>query len=116
MLLASSALTALFSLLLGIGLNLHNQILSGLSVVAFVISFSLGLAPMAWVILPEVMPKEGRTAGSSVAVSVNWITNFVAVRQDLGIELILRGPHSYHCNNGSSTEMKARDTSFSSLL
>jgi SP family facilitated glucose transporter-like MFS transporter 3 len=80
MLLASSALTAFFSLLLGIGLNMHNQALSGLSVVAFVISFSLGLAPMAWVILPEVMPKEGRTAGSSVAVSVNWITNFVAVR------------------------------------
>ena len=80
MLLASSALTALFSLLLGIGLNMHNQVLSGLSVVAFVISFSLGLAPMAWVILPEVMPKEGRTAGSSVAVSVNWITNFTAVR------------------------------------
>jgi hypothetical protein len=83
MLLASSALTALFSLLLGIGLNKHNQVLSGLSVVAFVISFSLGLAPMAWVILPEVMPKEGRTAGSSVAVSVNWITNFAAVRQRL---------------------------------
>lgn len=79
MLLASSASTALFSLLLGIGLNLHNQVLSGLSVVAFVISFSLGLAPMAWVILPEVMPKEGRTAGSSAAVSVNWITNFAAV-------------------------------------
>lgn len=100
MLLASSALTALFSLLLGIGLNLHNQVLSGLSVVAFVISFSLGLAPMAWVILPEVMPKEGRTAGSSVAVSVNWITNFAAVRQISSRELMFRAHHSYHYSNG----------------
>jgi len=101
MLLASSALTALFSLLLGIGLNMHNQVLSGLSVVAFVISFSLGLAPMAWVILPEVMPKEGRTAGSSVAVSVNWITNFAAVRLGQSTcKLTFRDRAFYRCSNG----------------
>jgi MFS family permease len=79
MLIGSSALTALFSMLLAMGLNMHNQGLSGFAVVAFVISFSVGLAPMAWVVLPEVMPPEGRTAGSSIAVSVNWLINFAAV-------------------------------------
>lgn len=80
MLLLSSSLTTLFSILLAVGLNQHLRALSGISVIGFVISFSIGLAPLAWVVLPEVMPREGRTAGGSVAVSVNWLTNFTAVR------------------------------------
>lgn len=84
MLLLSSTLTTLFSILLAIGLNQHLRALSGLSVIGFVISFSIGLAPLAWVVLPEVMPKEGRTAGGSVAVSVNWLTNFAAVSSSPG--------------------------------
>ncbi len=34
---------------------------------------------MPWVVLSEVMPPEARTAGGSVGVSVNWLTNFAAV-------------------------------------
>lgn len=79
LLLLSSTLTTLFSVLLGIGLNRHLRALSGASVIGFVISFSIGLAPMAWVVLSEIMPREGRTAGGSIGVAVNWITNFAAV-------------------------------------
>jgi hypothetical protein len=34
---------------------------------------------IAWVVLSEVVPPEARTAVGSVAVSINWLTNFTAV-------------------------------------
>jgi len=78
LLLISSFGTSLTALLLGIGLNTHNRALSATSVFAFALSFSIGLAPIPWVVLPEVVPPEARTAGGAVAVSVNWLTNFAA--------------------------------------
>ncbi|KAI9637137.1 putative vacuolar membrane protein [Dioszegia hungarica] len=77
-LLTSALGTSLFSLLLAIGLNSSNQALSGTAVICFVISFSIGLAPIAWVVLSEVVPPEARTAVGSVAVGINWLTNFTA--------------------------------------
>lgn len=121
MLLLSSTLTTTFSILLAIGLNQHLRALSGISVIGFVISFSLGLAPMAWVVLSEVMPKEGRTAGGSVAVSVNWLTNFAAVSRVFTTCLSLaelmrcRVQRSYHSSRLSSMETRAREISFSYL-
>lgn len=79
LLLFSSLGTSLTALLLGIGLNAHNRALSASSVFAFALVFSIGLAPVPWVVLPEVVPPEARTAGGAVAVSVNWLTNFAAV-------------------------------------
>lgn len=51
--------------------------------IAFVVFFSIGLAPVAWVVLGEVLPQEARTAAGSVGVSVNWLTNFAAVSTSL---------------------------------
>jgi hypothetical protein len=76
--------TSLFALLLGIGLNAENQALSGTAVISFVILFSCGLAPIPWVVLSEVVPPEARTAVGSVAVSINWLTNFTAVSYTVG--------------------------------
>lgn len=122
MLLLSSTLTTLFSILLAIGLNQHLRALSGVSVIGFVISFSIGLAPMAWVVLSEVMPREGRTAGGSVAVSVNWLTNFAAVSHPRSVargHLVAhhtRARHSYPSSRPSSMGIKVKGISFSSLL
>lgn len=79
LLILSSLGTALSALVLGIGLNTHAQALSGVSIILFVLFFSIGLAPIPWVVLSEVVPLEARTAVGAVAVSVNWLTNFVAV-------------------------------------
>ncbi|ORY27082.1 putative vacuolar membrane protein [Naematelia encephala] len=76
LLITSAMGTAISSILLAIGLNTHAQALSGVGVVAFVLSFSIGLAPMAWVVLSEVMPPKARTSGGAVGVSVNWLVNF----------------------------------------
>jgi hypothetical protein len=78
LLLISSFGTSLTALLLGIGLNAHDRALSAMSVFAFALSFSIGLAPIPWVVLSEVVPPEARTADGAVAVSVNWLTNFAA--------------------------------------
>lgn len=75
--------TAASSLTLALALNHHQAVLSAASMIAFVIFFSIGLAPVAWVVLGEVLPQEARTAAGSVGVSVNWLTNFAAVSTSL---------------------------------
>jgi hypothetical protein len=64
---------------LAIGINSSVAALSAASIVAFVCAFSMGLGPVTWVVLSEVMPQEARTASGSVGLAVNWTTNFVMV-------------------------------------
>ena len=78
-LLISAGGSTLISFLLALGLNTHSQPLSGAAVIGFVVSFSFGLAPVAWVVLSEVVPQEARTAVGSVGVGVNWATNLALV-------------------------------------
>lgn len=79
LLLVSAAGTSLFSLLLAFGLNMNQQALSLVGTIGFVLSFSMGLAPLPWAVLSEVLPSEARTAGGSIGVGVNWGTNFLMV-------------------------------------
>jgi hypothetical protein len=67
---------------LAIGINSSIAALSAASIVAFVCAFSMGLGPVTWVVLSEVMPQEARTASGSVGLAVNWTTNFVMVGPD----------------------------------
>ncbi|KAK1923400.1 putative vacuolar membrane protein [Papiliotrema laurentii] len=90
LLLLSATGTAVSSLTLGIGLNGHNRAVSGISVIAFVLAFSSGLAPVPWVVLAEVVPMEARTASGAVAVSINWLTNFAAGAAFLPIQQALK--------------------------
>lgn len=104
--LISSLGTALTAIALGFGLNAHQRAVSGASIISFVLFFSIGLAPIPWVVLSEVVPLEARTAVGAVAVSVNWLTNFAAVRTlgaplylgDHGVLLISRARCSCLCN------------------
>jgi hypothetical protein len=68
------------ALTLAIGINTSTAVLSAISIVAFVCAFSMGLGPVTWVVLSEVMPKEAQTASGSVGLAVNWTTNFIMVR------------------------------------
>jgi MFS family permease len=90
-LLLSALLTALFSTLLAIGLNTHTQPLAGASILLFVIAFSLGLAPLAWVVLADVVPPHARTAVGSVAVALNWLTNWTAGSAFIPLQKALQG-------------------------
>ena len=64
---------------LAVGINYSVAALSATSIIAFVCAFSMGLGPVTWVVLSEVMPQEARTASGSVGLAVNWTTNFVMV-------------------------------------
>lgn len=117
-LLTSALGTSLFSLLLAIGLNSSNQALSGTAVICFVISFSIGLAPIAWVVLSEVVPPEARTAVGSVAVGINWLTNFTAVSYAHRVSACAdryRAASSSLFSNTSATAIRGRATSFTSF-
>jgi len=77
-LLTISAVGALFSLsAVGFGLNTGLTILSSISILTFVMSFAIGLGPIPFVMIPEVSPSHAVSALSSVALSANWIVNFL---------------------------------------
>lgn len=67
---------SLFALLLAIGLNTDSQPLSVFAILAFVSSFSVGLGPVTWVVLPEVMPSHAVTPAGGVGLALNWSLNF----------------------------------------
>ncbi|KAF8876044.1 general substrate transporter [Gymnopilus junonius] len=76
-LLAMSSLGGLISLsALGFGLDSGSSTLSSLAIVTFVMSFAIGLGPVPFVMIPEVSPQFAVSALSSMALSVNWISNF----------------------------------------
>lgn len=77
------------ALTLAIGINTSTAVLSAISIVAFVCAFSMGLGPVTWVVLSEVMPKEAQTASGSVGLAVNWTTNFImASSRLLGLQQV----------------------------
>ncbi|KAJ4965798.1 hypothetical protein NE237_017647 [Protea cynaroides] len=52
-------------------------ILSLVGIVTFVISFSLGIGPIPWIIVSEIMPVNIKSLGGSTATLFNWLTSFV---------------------------------------
>ncbi|KAM0686573.1 hypothetical protein COBT_002203 [Conglomerata obtusa] len=48
-----------------------------LSLFIFIAGFNVGLGPLPWMLTGEIFPDSYIKAGSTVAVSVNWITNFI---------------------------------------
>lgn len=77
-LLTISTLGALASLTcIGFGLNMGSVSLSSVAILTFVMSFAIGLGPIPFVMIPDVSPAHAVSAISSVALSLNWIANFI---------------------------------------
>ncbi|ORX36061.1 putative vacuolar membrane protein [Kockovaella imperatae] len=74
-LLVSSGFMAISALLLAIGLNANSGPLSATSIVSFVSFFSIGLGPVVWVVLSQVMPPQARTAAGAIGIALNWTAN-----------------------------------------
>lgn len=43
----------------------------------FVASFSIGLGPIPFLIIPEVVPAQSAPSVGSIGLSLNWIMNFL---------------------------------------
>lgn len=77
-LLSMSAGGALLSLLgVGLGLDSGMVTLASITILTFVASFAIGIGPVPFVMIPEVSPRHAVSALSTVALSLNWIANFL---------------------------------------
>ncbi|BGP23596.1 MFS glucose transporter [Rhodotorula toruloides] len=77
LLLTSLSLMCLSTALLGWSINnRYFRVASG-GIMAFVVSFALGLGPVPFVMVGELPPREAKSATASIAVAVNWISNLV---------------------------------------
>ncbi|KAF9433920.1 hypothetical protein BGZ76_008806 [Entomortierella beljakovae] len=77
LLLTSSVAMAASSFLLATSLNYEIPKLSAFSIIAFVASFAIGLGPIPFLIIPEVVDTIGVASASAFALSVNFVTNFI---------------------------------------
>lgn len=96
LLFASSALMLLFAVVLGWGLDEHLRKTCSLAIVAFIAAFSLGLGPVPFLLVSEMVPANCVPALSSLALSASWIATFVIAQGFLP----LRDALTYYDPNG----------------
>ncbi|KAJ3503651.1 hypothetical protein NLJ89_g8336 [Agrocybe chaxingu] len=76
---------------LGYGLDSGASTFSSLAIITFVMSFATGLGPIPFVMIPEVSPPYAVSSLSSVALSLNWIVNFIVGFSFLPLRNLLAG-------------------------
>lgn len=78
LLLAGSGLMALFMCILAICFYTHQlDWVALVCVLGFVASFAFSWGPVTWVLLSEMFPNAVRSKIMSVAVAIQWITNYM---------------------------------------
>ncbi|KNZ55602.1 hypothetical protein VP01_2637g2 [Puccinia sorghi] len=92
LLLISASSMAITSLLLGISINYEVARLSSLAIVLFVASFSIGLGPIPFVILSEVVPSYAVSASGSLGLALNWASNFLVGLIFLPLRNVMSSP------------------------
>lgn len=96
------------SALLAIGLNNSYQVLSAIAIISFIVSyassfkadfqasFSIGLGPVPFLLVSELVPSPAIPALSSLALSCNWIANFIVAISFLPLRDMLSSPKDTH--------------------
>ncbi|KAK3838550.1 MAG: sugar transporter [Linnemannia elongata] len=77
LLMASAVAMGCSSFLLAWSLNYEIPKLSAFSIIAFVATYAIGLGPIPFLIIPEVVDTAAVASASAYALSVNWTTNFI---------------------------------------
>ncbi|KAG0058900.1 hypothetical protein BGZ89_000887 [Linnemannia elongata] len=77
LLMVSAVAMGCSSFLLAWSLNYEIPKLSAFSIIAFVATFAIGLGPIPFLIIPEVVDTAAVASASAYALSVNWTTNFI---------------------------------------
>lgn len=95
------ALMAIFSTLVGIGLNKDLSKLTGACIVLATASFALGLGSIPFLLLPEIMPAHAVPAASAIALSVSWLSNFVVTLGFLPLRDAMSGDGSGERGQGN---------------
>lgn len=75
LLLLSATGMGVCSLVLAYALSYAHAWLSGVAIVLMIACFSVGLGPVPFVLIPEVMPPADVTTGSAIGLGLNWVLN-----------------------------------------
>jgi len=75
LLVGSAGSMALFCAVLAYALLGAHAWLAGAAILLVIAAFSVGLGPLPWVILPEVLPPESASLGASIGLGINWVAN-----------------------------------------
>ncbi|GAA5910161.1 hypothetical protein JCM8208_006746 [Rhodotorula glutinis] len=75
LLLVSLSAMSLSTAVLGWAINTEHFAVASAGIIAFVVSFAIGLGPVPFVLVGELPPKEASSATASIAVAVNWLSN-----------------------------------------
>ncbi|PVG02986.1 general substrate transporter [Serendipita vermifera] len=78
-------------LLLATSLNYNINTTSAIGTLLFVSCFAFGLGPIPFIIIPDVSPLYAVSALSSIALSLNWLVNFVVGMAFLPLQAYLEG-------------------------
>ncbi|CAJ0914187.1 1243_t:CDS:2 [Entrophospora sp. SA101] len=90
LLLYSISSMSLSSTVLALSINHNWGFLAAFSIIAFVASFAVGLGPIPFLIIPEIVDTTAAATASSLGLSLNWMANFfvgftfLIVREILG--------------------------------
>ncbi|KZO99551.1 general substrate transporter [Calocera viscosa TUFC12733] len=68
--------TVLFGILIAVGLNTGQAVVSAVGIVGFVATFAAGLGPVPYVIAAQIAPYHAVSTLTGLALSVSWILNF----------------------------------------
>ncbi|GAA5835580.1 hypothetical protein JCM5353_000899 [Sporobolomyces roseus] len=77
LLLSSLATMSISSIVLGYSINNEMYMVASVGIMAFVVSFAMGLGPLPFVLLGELPKEEAKSATASIAVGTNWISNLL---------------------------------------
>ncbi|BGP46934.1 Bifunctional purine biosynthesis protein PurH [Rhodotorula kratochvilovae] len=77
LLLLSLGCMSVSTAVLGWSINTQHFAVASAGIIAFVMSFAVGLGPVPFVLVGEMPPKEASSATASIAVAVNWTSNLV---------------------------------------
>lgn len=77
MLIVSMSGMAVFAFLLGFGINNSYPALSAISATLYVVVFAIGLGPIPFMIISELVPHNAVGAAQSVGTTANWLATFL---------------------------------------
>ncbi|KZT56554.1 general substrate transporter [Calocera cornea HHB12733] len=66
----------LFGILITVGLNVGQPVVSAVGIIGFVAAFAAGLGPVPYVITAQIAPYHAVSTLAALALSMSWIVNF----------------------------------------
>ncbi|KAG1465203.1 hypothetical protein G6F46_002468 [Rhizopus delemar] len=94
--LTSSGLMTLMGTLLGWSIGAGHDRTSAFAIIGFIASFAIGLGPIPFLMIPEVVETKAVSSACSVGLSVNMISNFIISAGFLSLRNLLGQAHVFY--------------------